>query len=265
MMDERKKDLENLLLKNVPKDGRRIGNVTLLAKFKDEATKKLSLDVPDDHYWDIRNGLIAVGTLGKGRGKGGSVYRVHPSDQQKSSKSKKRPRESELYPHFDEYVRSTWTKDNEIKDYVFEKTASQGKRKTGGTWTRPDFALVSVRSYPFIPGKVLDLITFEIKPADDFRIEGVFETAAHTRFSNKSYLVVHTPQEQPETEEFSRLEKECERFNVGLIVFANPEDPSTYETLQEPMRRTPDPEDVNGFVATQLGKQSQTRILEMLK
>jgi hypothetical protein len=55
-------------------------------------------------------------------------------------------------------------------------------------WTHP----VALKSFLYIPsGKILELITFEVKPENDYRIEGVFETAAHSRFSHKSYLVIY--------------------------------------------------------------------------
>ena len=101
--------------------------------------------------------------------------------------------------------------------------------------------------------------------AELLRIEGVFETAAHSRFSHKSYLLIYTPSGRPNTKDFDRVERECERFGLGLITFQDPSDWESYETIQEAERRNPDPADVNDFISTQVGKQTQAKILELVK
>ncbi|MGA3041822.1 MAG: hypothetical protein ABSF54_13630 [Bryobacteraceae bacterium] len=238
--------------------------MTLLQKLRDAASKKLKFEITDEDYWEVRNDLIAQGEIEKARGRGGSVYRVEAIEVK--AKTTKRIKESDLYSMVGQYIETLWVKDNEISQFVLERTASQGKRKTGGRWTRPDFALVALKSFLYIPsGKILELITFEVKPENDYRIEGVFETAAHSRFSHKSYLVIYTPDGNPTTEDFQRVKRECERFGLGLVTFTDAADASSYETLQEAGRREPDPADVNGFIASQISRPNQTRILGMVK
>lgn len=265
MTPEDKRRLSEMLFELVPKDGTSKGNVTLLEELRELAKKKMSLDLTDEEYWEVRNELITQGLIDKGRGRGGSVYRVKDVEPKQAKAGKTKIGETELYAKVSQYIQKTWVKDNGINQFVLEKTASQGKRKTGGKWTRPDFALIALKSFSYIPGKVLELITFEVKPEDDYRIEGVFETAAHSRFSNKSYLLIYLPNGRPDTDEFERVERESERFGLGLIIFTDPEDWNTYETIQEAERRNPDPADVNGFISTQVSKDNQTRILEMAK
>ncbi len=264
MTPEEKQRLSEMLLELVPQDGTNKGNVTLLEELREKAKKEVNLDLTDEAYWEIRNELIARGLVDKGRGRGGSVYRVQVAAKRPKA-IKTKIREAALYAKVGQYIQRAWVKDNGITQFVLERTAAQGKRKTGGKWTRPDFALVALKSFPYIPGKVLELITFEVKPQDDYRIEGVFETAAHSRFSTKSYLLIHSPTGVPNTEEFQRVERECERFGLGLIAFTDPEDWKTYETLQEAERRNPDPADMNSFIASQVSKENQTRVLEMVK
>ncbi len=254
-----------MLFELAPKDGTSKGNVSLLTELKDKAKKDLSLDITDEDYWEVRNDLIAQGKVEKGRGRGGSVYRVEDVQAKEPKARKQKVKESDLYAMVSQYIEKTWVKDNEITQFVLEKTASQGKRRTGGKWTRPDYALIAVKLFPYIPGKVLELISFEVKPEDDYRIEGVFETAAHSRFSNKSYLLIHSPNGVPDTEEFERVERECKRFGLGLITFSDPQDWNTYETRQEAERKNPDPADVNSFISTQVTKHNQTTILGMVK
>jgi hypothetical protein len=262
---DEKKRLSEILLDLVPKDGTSVGNKTLLQSLRQVAKKNLIYDIADEAYWDLRNELIAQGLIEKGRGYGGSVYRVKDVEAKKVGAKKNRIREADLYSMVSQYIEKTWVKDNGITQFVLERTASQGKRKTGGKWTRPDFALIALKSFTYIPGKVLELITFEVKPENDYRIEGVFETAAHSRFSTKSYLLIHLPHGVPNTEEFRRVERECERFGLGLITFTDPQDWNTYETGEEAERRNPDPADMNSFIASQIKRENQTQILGMVK
>jgi hypothetical protein len=250
-----------MLLSLVPRDGKSIGNKMLLQDLRKEAKD----DIPDESYWEIRNDLIIQGLIEKGRGYGGSVHRVKDVVPEEGVAKKHRIREADLYSMVSQYIEKTWVKDNGISQFVLERTASQGRKKTGGKWTRPDFALIALKSFAYIPGKVLELITFEVKPENDYRIEGVFETAAQSRFSTKSYLLIHLPDGAPDKEEFKRVERECERFGLGLIMFKDPQDWSTYSTLQEAERRNPDPADVNSFITSQLSKDNQNHIQLMVK
>ncbi len=49
----------------------------------------------------------------------------------------------------------------------------QGRRETGGSWSRPDLALIGYRKYEFLPERVFELFSFEVKPANDVSIKGV--------------------------------------------------------------------------------------------
>ena len=97
------------------------------------------------------------------------------------------------------------------------------------------------------------------------RIEGVFETAAHSRATHRSYLMIHTPNGKPDTDKFQRLASECERFRLGLIIFEDPQSWETFETVQEAQRRNPNPADVNAFIRNVMSKQSQETISKMVK
>lgn len=65
--------LRELILSLVPDNGSTIGNARLLALLSGEAAEVEKAD-----YERVRDGLIEEGVLGKGRGRGGSVYRLSP-------------------------------------------------------------------------------------------------------------------------------------------------------------------------------------------
>lgn len=68
--------LRELLLSIVPDDGSAVGNLALAAAMRESVP-----DLSDETYQRIRDGLIAEGTLGKGRGRGGSVFLLGLDDE----------------------------------------------------------------------------------------------------------------------------------------------------------------------------------------
>lgn len=257
------KDIELKIIEIVTKAGKSVGNTFLLHELR-----KSFKGLEDDTYWKARNRLIDIGLLGKGRGKGGSVYLLQALIVEKPEiepEKRKRILEKMLYEPFHKVIVDFWVKDNEFDVQLSEITAHQGRRRTGGRWTRPDIALIAFKSYQYLSGKIMDVITFEIKPVDNFGVESVFETAAQSVFAHKSYLCIHLPHGKPETEMFEKIQRQCENFGVGLMIFENPNDWETYETLIEPIRKNPDPYEVNLFITQQLNESLKAELAKNLR
>jgi adenine-specific DNA-methyltransferase len=72
-------ELKALILAEVPEDGSTIGNQSLLA-----ALQQLNSQITEKALQDAKDLLIADGELAKGRGKGGSVYRLVETDDDDS-------------------------------------------------------------------------------------------------------------------------------------------------------------------------------------
>src|SRR5216683_953531 len=221
--EETERQAADLLLSIVPKTGKRKGNTTLAEEFLEKARKQLGENFGNEVYWQIRNKLIEAGKLERGRGKGGSVRLVGAAVKLTKTKPKKYGKESQLYDDFHQTIQKDWIEEYDITDFVSEISAHKGRKTTGGKWTRPDVTLVSVGNYPFIPGKSVEVITFEIKPVDAYGVEGVYEAASHSAFANKSYLALHMGGSNDDAEDLlERLEKEAVRFGVGLVTFEDP-------------------------------------------
>lgn len=251
------------LVSLLPDDGTSKGNMTLIEEFKKLLKKEFSFEITPDVYWSVRNYLITKGELVKARGKGGSVRLKNPvKEKVVTSKAKK---EADLYKPFSEYIEDLWVNDNGIKDYIVQTTASQGKKHTGGKWTRPDITLIAVKTYTFTPGRYLEVITFEIKNESQYDIASVFETASHSVFAHKSYLSISCPNGEPDDEDFDRIENLCKEFGIGLIIFTDVADQSSYEELIEPKRKNPDPTKIDEFLIDQLNRENQNKVHQMLK
>jgi hypothetical protein len=262
LSDEQVQWLKERMYALIPEDGRTIGNINLRGLLSKEVKGKLGGDLSSDDYWSIRNGLIAEGKIIQGGGMGGSVRRVLAEGQPGQARigAPVPARERDLYEPFNNTVSSEFTKDKRITNFVCQVTAHQGKRQTGGQWTRPDITLIAVRIFQFVPGRMLEVITFEVKPLNGFGVEGVFETAAHSVFANKCYLAVQVPEGEVVSSDFDRLQRECKRFGVGLLTFADPSDYGTFEEIVEPQHRNPDPAEVSAFIGSQLSAENKAKV-----
>ena len=243
---------QDLLLRLMPLEGGTIGNTRLEPIFEAAAREKGIDVVPHDTYWHTREALRAAGLVDNGRGRGGSLYRIGDVNRQTPGQLKELyTRELSLYMPFAHVVQTQWLPQRGVQPAcsVVKTTALAGKRNTGGQWTRPDVTAVYVRDYTYIPGRVLEVVTFEIKPHGGGTVVGVYEALAHTRFSTRAYLAVHTPGEESLPTDVAY---ECERHDIGLITFVDPADFGTYEELLTPPRRSPDPERTDNFIRTQM-------------
>lgn len=107
----------------------------------------------------------------------------------------------------------------------------------GGTWMRPDLALVHVHRRRFEPLPALDLYTFEVKPAGTRPLVGLHQTLAHGRLGDFVTFVL-----PDQTAVDREVEAQAARFGVGLVVFKDAEVWDTYRMVLPPQRSTPDPD-----------------------
>jgi hypothetical protein len=221
-----------------------------------------------DVYWLIRDRLVDSGVLVRLKGRGGAVAFVGqpqaaPQPIQPVAAVQPggmglpgvvQPTERVLYEPVAEVLRGPWARDSRFRHQVVEITASQGRRDTGGTWTRPDVVVAALRIFPFLPGKYLDLITFEIKPSWALDVTGVYEALAHRRAATQSYLWLHCPDPQQVSDRLERIVEEAERHGIGVIAASDPSNYDTWDQKCTPTRVDPDPELLNDFVAVQLSE-----------
>jgi hypothetical protein len=248
---------ENRFLDLIP-DGESKGNINL--------RKRLGWD--REKYDRVRDELVAQALIKLGPGRGGSVQKVGVAGAQALARPKKTAREREYYPNFRNAL-DKWAKIQGWNDYFVERTADRGrgrkkKGKKTGVWTVPDFVVVGHRKYDYTFGVIRDIETFELKK--DLRIEGVFETASHSRFATKSTLAILRSDEIDE-EDLARVQSECQRLELGLLLFQeHSSDPEDWKWLVEPLHKEPAPADVEKFVdKIQIPEEKRQRLRTWLK
>lgn len=174
--------------------------------------------------------------------------------------------ESALYEPVATFLNSCWAPRENLREWIVEITANQGRRQTGGLWTRPDLVVLGMWAYPFVPGKNLDISTFEIKKTIEEAIEGVYEAAAHSAVAHRSFLLAKVSPADYQTDElYCRIVSECQRFGLGFITVEGPERFESYCTVVEPACRYPNTALMNKFIATQLSEQTKQSLLAMLR
>jgi len=258
--DEDIRALQDLLLSKVRDLGGNSGNTRLIRE----------LGWPEDEYWIIRDRMVDLGLLRKYRAYGGAVALVDKTlaaeaeqDQHEKTDSfidgegspelgEGKAAERDLYDPIASVLRGPWAKHNRFRHHLVEVTANQGRRNTGGTWTRPDLAVAALRVFPFLPGKYFDLITFEVKPSWALSVTGVYEALAHRRAGTQAYLWLHCPDLASNAEALVLIQEEAERHGIGLIVASEPSNFDTWDQRCDPERVEPDPDMLNEFIALQM-------------
>lgn len=256
------------LLEMIPSDGSTVGNTTLRWKFLQSFSKD---GLSEDDYWEVRQILLNEGLIERGRGKGGSVRLASVDTKQADPDivlvDQPTSRELNLYEPFAKTLDDRYAKEEGLEDHFTQITALQGRRITGGKWTRPDVTLVAVRSFEFMPGKYLEVISFEVKPSVASALEGVFEALAHSVFAHRSYLAVQVPDSYSKnpSQDLERTSAECARHGIGLYTFTDARDFDTFDPLQDAVRKNPDPSKVNEFIATQIDAKNKTLVKKWLR
>ncbi len=243
------------LLAALPEDGTFITNR--------EVREKLNLT--EDRYWEVRRKLLDDGLIIIGRGYGGRVALKQATSKLASAGKPNGAREEiaeieedvkvekALYQPFADAIKKL-SQDEGLDQTIVQVTAWATKRKNLGPWTQPDVCRVSIQNLVYLKQKIVELTTYEIKPSI-CDVHGIYEALSHSRRAHRSYLAVYTKNQLNDPAAQNRLERlkiECARTGVGLIMFDNPCDFNTYETLVEPRANFADLSEVNDFIATEI-------------
>lgn len=261
---------ENQLLALIPADGTGVGNTRLLRE----------LGWREEDYWEVRNRLVDRGLLELGRGRGGSVRRLAAVDEARprtvvasasagecAELPQTRMSESDLYAPIAQVLDDKWTKDKRVESAIIATTAHQGSRSTGGKWTRPDVTVATLSTYPYVPGRHFDVITFEVKPCDAIDVTAVYEALAHLRSATRAYVMLHVPDVHSDDLEELILEicAEAKKHGIGVVTFADPASYETWDERVEPVRREPEPRKLNDFLAKQFKQEQLERLVRWFR
>jgi hypothetical protein len=227
----------------------------------------------NDRYWSVRNSLIDRNLLAVARGRGGLVSRIVPPPLEPLTLPAAAPsitstvREDELYAPIASVLNGEWAKEKRLELWLVHTTARQGRRDTGGRWSRPDLVVVTQSVFPYVPGRHFDVITFEVKPADALDVTSIYEALAHLRAATKAYVLLHVPDAEAErlSSTLTEVYAEAKRHGIGVIIFGNAGDFDSWDEVVEPIRQEPDPRRLNDFLATQFESGQLDKLLRWFR
>lgn len=244
----------------------------------------------EDKYWTAHQELVDAGLVARGRGQGGSVILVIPETVEDARQSaailpkhdKKSVaeelveaanllvnqgiREIDLYRPACDQLKSFWGHTKKLLHGVYEITAAQGRRETGGSWSRPDIVAVGLRKFEYLPDKVLEVYTFELKAQYDVSIKGVLEALAHREQSTRAYVIYHTGgQAWDDFAEAPRIEQLAARHGIGIIIASDINNfRECWDERVIATRSGSDPEIIDRFIRVTLREESRSEIRKWL-
>jgi len=180
---------------------------------------------------------------------GGGIYRSPRDDRSETSYYEPIRRELELYwaeqPKREYHLRQRFLR---VLD-----THHRGRGRDG-QWARPDLTLLGGKVLPYLPGKYLDVITFEVKLA--MPVQGLYEALAHRRRANFAYVICVYPDHwgPPDPTEQATIVAEATRQGIGVILVRQEDDFGRWSELVEPVRHETDPQHLHDFLETQCNR-----------
>lgn len=216
-------------------------------------------------YWTAHEALYQAGYIAKGRGKGGSVQLIEKADPiEVAGSATEEPikqKEIELYDRCLKSLQDSWIKERSYDESIARVTAHQGRRSTGGSWTRPDITIVGIARAEHFPEDQVEYITFEVKKSDDVSVLGVYEALSHQKALTHSYVTYCTNQDAfGKNEQYRRIMAAAGEHGIGVILLEDIDDPESWNELLESRRGTPSPMSVDRFITDSFDDNEKKKI-----
>ena len=248
---------------------------------RNNLVKKLDLQFSGDgykNYKDAEQDLVDEKRIERRPGRGGGIYLLQEDDSQSQTDHESSDSTAEESPsgergHYKpvlQQIKKHWTEEQSVKHVYGAVTASQGARKTGGRWSRPDITLCTVSEWIFSSRPEGEVRTIEVKLFDDkLDIIGVYEALAHKSRSHYSYLmIVDFPEEElnsDQKQDFDKIMVAAASHGIGIITVPNSNDWSTWEFILEPTRSDADHQEINQFLLDQFPKCERNKFKKKIR
>jgi hypothetical protein len=246
--------IKNQIVATLPEDGTPVLNRVMLV----EVRRAFEASVTPDDYFAAVDLLDKKRSIGRMRGAGGQIYRItseKPQSRRVSEKSLMAPTHAYLKSEFVSLLELPKKSISLVID-----TSKIGPQR--GLWARPDFVLVTVAEYKLMPGRHLDVHSFELKSIDGGNVLAVHEALAQTRFTHYGHLVWHLPRKSGAEKDLQEVCAQCEIHGIGLIRAYEPGDLAAgWEVLKTPRRKDTPVGVIDGFLEERVSIDEQKNLL----
>ncbi|HVX98769.1 MAG TPA: hypothetical protein VHA55_03135 [Pseudorhodoplanes sp.] len=256
-------EIANRMLALLPDDGTPVLNRVMRVML----SRELATTVTEDQFFAARDKLLDKGRIGRLRGQGGQIFLL--KDRQASEElpppAPEFWSEAALMPRLQRYLDGPFRRNLELPEgsaCIIQDTSTMGPVR--GRWARPDFILIAARRFKYVPTPQLDVHSFELKNERGVDDLAVYEALAQTRFTHFGHLVWHLPSESKSETRLLEIEKQCEQHGIGLIRIREPEDPSSFEVLLDPVRKETAPGIVDDFLDLRLNASQREDVCRAL-
>lgn len=253
------------ILDLLPTDGTPVLNRIMRAM----VSRRLGHALSAEAYFAARDLLLKRGRIGRERGQGGKLFLLTPASTEPSAEappSAEAISEARLMPALEAFLKGTFTRDMDLP--AGSATIVQDISRIGpatGQWMRPDFVLVSVMRFQYLPGIQVDVHSFELKTENGGSVQAVHEALAQTRFTHFGHLVWHLPVDSKARARLPEVEAQCEHHGIGLILILDPADPlSGFDVRLDPRHRRTALKEVDGFLESRLSTQNKQTMQQAL-
>lgn len=210
-----------------------------------------ALNMESDDFWRAAYNLRSQGQVMPGVGHGGRIKlaKSYPP----VAKFEKALAEDKLMKPLLLGIGSLYELDGRFvcDDFFVENCSQLGRKKTGGTWSRPDIVALIHKQYKY-SRSAFEIHSYEVKCSSAIDIRGVYEALAHKKWVHRANLIIHIPNDMLEydhTEEgIVQIAREASLRGIGFITFQNPYNSSTWNIHCEAEYVPPAPELLEEFM-----------------
>jgi len=243
----------------------------------------LGVDNPRaEAYWEAEQALVDDGRVERRRGRTGGIYLLPEIEEAEVPQQGDEgiaiddgpvghpaaEREENHYEALLAEILEHWTEQPGFKAVFGAVTGRQGRRSTGGRWSRPDLILCTVSEWLFSSRPEGDVRTIEVKRFDALDVLSVYEAVSHKSRSHYAYLlVVGFPEQlsQDQEKDWDNILSVAATNGIGIIVAKNSQDWATWEFPVDPTRSNADHVEINQLVLDQVPKEVRDKFTEAIR
>lgn len=233
---------------------------------RSELWAKLGIrNAPLDAYYAAEQALVDMGRIERRRGRNGGIYLLPEPEVDAISGNEETRQEAALVdretdhykPVLDQILRH-WKEQPGFKAVFGAVTGLQGRRATGGRWSRPDIIICTVSEWLFSSRPEGEVRSIEVKRYDALDVMAVYEAVSHKTRSHYAYLlVVGFPEDLTEDQEkdFDTVLAVAGKNGIGVITAGESGDWGTWKFQLYPTRSDADHQEVNQLLLDQVPKE----------
>jgi len=161
-----------------------------------------------------------------------------------------------------------WTEQPGFTHVFGSITASQGRRATGGRWSRPDIVLCTISDWLFSSRAEGDVRTIEVKPYWALDTLAVFEALSHKARAHYAYLLIVDFPEELNDDQKSDMEvilAAAARHGIGVITANRSDDWDTWIFELDARKSDADPQAIHQLLLDQVPKEVREKFRAALR